>query len=51
MFRKFLFPILLLIAFYTNTAGAEEILEQIKGPERTWLNGGVRLGMPGLANI
>ena len=51
MFRKFLFPILLLIAFYANTADAEEILEQIKGPERTWLNGGIRLGMPGLANI
>lgn len=51
MYRKYLFPILLLVAVLIGAANAVVVNEQITGPERTWLNGGVRLGMPGLANI
>lgn len=52
MYRKYFFPILLLVTILICAVNAEEMVvnEQITGPERTW-NNGVRLGMPGLANI
>ena len=52
MYRNYLFPILLLVSVFIGATNASEVInEQINGPERTWLSGGVRLGMPGLANI
>lgn len=57
MINKYIWPILFLIsvvfadASQGNQNNKEPAEEQLVGGERTWLAGGYRYGMPGLANI
>ena len=52
MFHKYLLPILLLVVA-ANVANADDdfVEEHIEASPRTWNQDGIRLGLPGLANI